>query len=40
MTFTGELIGEERSIKQEILVKTSLGEQIVLETTVAGRIVD
>lgn len=40
MTFTGELVGDERSIKQEIVVKTSLGEQITLETTVAGRMVD
>jgi hypothetical protein len=40
MTFTGELLGDERSIKQEIVVKTSLGEQITLETTVAGRMVD
>lgn len=40
MTFVGEVIGDDRSIKQDIVVHTSLGESIRLETTVAGRVVD
>ncbi len=40
MTFTGAPAGSDRSIKQDVIVRTSLGEEIRLETTVAGRMVD
>lgn len=40
MTFLGEPQGDDRSVKQDIVVHTSLGDSIRLETTVAGRVID